>query len=214
MIPDQPDPRAPQTVTVAQADGAIGWLADRVTDKLTREGLLAVQASARAVRLDLDQKLTAVWDRGHVSVGELWGYYCRHPYLTRLRDRSVLDDAVQGALVQFTWATEGFALAEGWDDDAARYVGLVLPRADARFGAVTDTTLLVHPLLRSRRRSGRPAPRSARSRPVRPRSTRRPGPRARSPFRGGLSRRSRCDLAGSSESSGWTPSASRGTSTG
>jgi hypothetical protein len=118
-----------------------------VTDKLTREGMLTGQVSARAIRLDLDQKLAAVWDRGHMSVGELWAYYCRHPYLTRLRDRSVLDDAVRHALAQITWATEGFALAEGWDDAAARYAGLVLPGGDARFGAVTDSTLLVHPAL-------------------------------------------------------------------
>ena len=56
-----------------------------------------------AIRLDLNQRLRAVWDRGHISVGELWGYYCKYPYLTRLRDRSVLVDGVSAVLSSLAW---------------------------------------------------------------------------------------------------------------
>jgi hypothetical protein len=86
-----------------------------------------------------------VWDRGHVSVGELWGYYCKYPYLTRMRDRSVLVDGVLSTLTSLMWDLEGFALADSYDEASGRYVGLVLPSGDARFGQITDASLLVAP---------------------------------------------------------------------
>ncbi len=145
LVPEQPDPKAPAVISVEKADGATERLADRVTDKLRRSGLLADVVAARSLRLDLDSKLTTVWGRGHLSVGELWGYYCRYPYLTRLRDRSVLADGVESALSAFTWEIEGFALAAGYDEATGRYSGLVLPSGNAHFGAITDATLLVNP---------------------------------------------------------------------
>jgi predicted AAA+ superfamily ATPase len=145
LVPEQPEPTRPARITVEKADGANERLAARVTDKLTRAGLLAGAIAARSLRLDLDQKLSAVWGRGHIAVGELWSYYCRYPYLTRLRDRSVLNEGVASALTSFTWEQDGFALAESYDDASGRYDGLVLPGADAYFGQITDTTLLVVP---------------------------------------------------------------------
>jgi predicted AAA+ superfamily ATPase len=145
LVPDQPDPARPPVITAEKADGAGGVLADRVSDKLTRAGLLAGAIAARSIRLDLEQRLASVWNRGHISVGELWAYYCRYPYLTRLRDRSVLEDGVRSTLTSFTWELDGFALAEGYDEASGRYEGLVLPGANAHFGRLTDATLLVAP---------------------------------------------------------------------
>ncbi|NLT56869.1 MAG: AAA family ATPase, partial [Actinomycetales bacterium] len=145
LVPDQPDPKRPPVMTVEKADGATDRLAERVTDKLTRSGLLATVVAARTIRLDLDQKLPEVWGRGHLSVGELWGYYRRYPYLTRLRDRSVFEDAVSSVLATITWELDGFALATGFDQAVGRYQGLTLPGGDARFGQITDSTLLVTP---------------------------------------------------------------------
>ena len=62
--------------------------------------------------MDLDGPLRSVWDRGHITVGELWSYYCRYPYLSRLKDRAVLDDAVLSVLARSACRVEGFALAE------------------------------------------------------------------------------------------------------
>ena len=104
--------------------------------------------AARSIRLELDQKLAAVWSKGHVAMGDLWGYYCRYPYLTRLRDRTVLDAGVSSTLTSFTWEQEAFALADGYDE-ATGYGGL-LPGGDARFGQITDSTLLVAPQVAQR----------------------------------------------------------------
>ena len=150
LIPEQPDPAAPPIITVERAEGSREHLAERVTDKLTRSGLLTTAIAARSIRLELDQKLSAVWGKGHVTVGELWGYYCCYPYLTRLRDRRVLDEGVESALSGFIWQQEGFALADGYDDTIGRYTGLTIPGADARFGQITDTTLLVAPNVAAR----------------------------------------------------------------
>jgi predicted AAA+ superfamily ATPase len=145
LVPEQPDATRPPVMAVEKAEGANERLAERVTEKLTRAGLLAASINARTIRLDLDQKLSKVWGRGHISVGELWGYCCRHPYLTRMRDRSVLDEGVVSALNMITWQHDGFALADGHDEQTRRYTGLALPGGDAHFGQLTDATLLVAP---------------------------------------------------------------------
>lgn len=145
LVPEQLEPSVPPKIIVEKADGANDRLAERVTDKLTRAGLLTSSIAARSIRLELDQKLVAVWGKGHVTVGELWGYYCRYPYLTRLRDRTVLDDGVISALTSFAWEQEAYALAGGYDEATGRYGGLTLPGGDARFGQITDATLLVAP---------------------------------------------------------------------
>ena len=145
LLPEQPDAARPSKIAVEKAEGANARLAERVTDKLARSGLLASSVAARAIRLDLDQKVSSVWDRGHVSVGELWGYYCKYPYLTRLRDRSVLVDGVLSTLASPIWESEGFALADSYDEETGQYAGLVVPGGDAHFAQVTDATLLVAP---------------------------------------------------------------------
>ena len=145
LVPEQLDPQAPADIVVEKADGANERLAERVTDRLTRSGLLTGQLAPRTIRLELDQKLGSVWAKGHVSVGDLWGYLCRYPYLPRVRDRAVLDDAVRYVLVDIGWEIDGFVLAEGFDQESGRYTGLVVPHGGANFGQITDSTLLVHP---------------------------------------------------------------------
>lgn len=144
LVPDQPVPARPVELRALKAESTQPSLAERVTAKLRQEGLLTTAYGARNIRMDLDGPLSAVWSKGHIPVGELWSYYCRHPYLTRLRDRSVLDAAVRSVLNELTWEVEGFALAEGYDGDRGRYDGLTIPH-EGSFGQVTDATLLVLP---------------------------------------------------------------------
>lgn len=145
LVPEQPDPAAPSVMSVEKAEGANARLAERVTERLVRLGLLTVSVAPAAIRLDLNRQLRSVWGRGYISVGELWGYYCKYPYLTRLRDRSVLVEGVGAVLSSVTWQLEGFALAGSFDEAAGRYVGLLLPGGDARLPQITDATLLVAP---------------------------------------------------------------------
>ena len=147
LVPEQPDPKGttPRIDTV-NTSGSQERLAERVSAKLRQNGQLATKYGARNVRMDLDGPLQSAWSRGHISVGELWSYYRRYPYLTRLADRSVLADAVTAVFNLNTWELEGFALAEGFDETTGRYIGLSLPH-ESDFGQVTDNTLLVLPAL-------------------------------------------------------------------
>lgn len=159
IVPDQPEPSRPAGWEVLKAEGAQPRLAERVTVKLRQGGLLATSYGARNIRMDLDGPLQSVWSRGHVSVGDLWSYYRKYPYLTRLRDRSVLDDAVRSVLNEISWEVEGFALAEGFDEAKARHVGLAIPHESSGFGQITDATLLVLPgLARKQQEEERPKP--------------------------------------------------------
>lgn len=145
IVPAQPNPAAPPELEILRADGAQDRLADRVSAKLRQGGLIATTYSARMIRLELDGPLHTVWEKGHVSVGDLWSYYCKYPYMMRLRDRTVLDDAIRDAVNALTWEREGFALATGFDASSGSYEGLTLPGSATRFAMVTDTTLLVAP---------------------------------------------------------------------
>ena len=142
LNPVAPDPKSPFELEEIKADGQSASLADRVAKKLGSAGAYSTQHAARGIRLALDTKVPAAWDGGHVSVGALWNLYAQYPYMPRLRDRGALVDAIDNQ--PLLWQSEGFALAESFDDASERYVGLWLPGEPGR-GPVTDATLIVKP---------------------------------------------------------------------
>jgi predicted AAA+ superfamily ATPase len=160
QVPVQPQPESPLTWDVIRADGAKDRLAERASDKLCQADLLRTVQGARSIRYDLDNRLPSVWQSGHVRVGELWDYYCRHPYLPRLCDRRVLDDGILGVANELTWDTEAFALATGYDEQSGRFLGLAIPHQDP-IGQITNQTLLVRPDLAIAQREQEVAERAA-----------------------------------------------------
>jgi predicted AAA+ superfamily ATPase len=144
LVPVQPQPDRPIGWEAHRADGARERLAERASDKLCQADLLRTVHGARSIRYDLDNRLASVWQSGRIRVGELWSYYCRHPYLPRLRDRAILDDGILGVASELTWDTEAFAVASGYDEETGRFLGLAVPDQDL-IGQVTDQTLLVLP---------------------------------------------------------------------
>jgi predicted AAA+ superfamily ATPase len=145
IVPEQPDPSKPIEWTVEKAEGQETSLAVRASEKLVRAGLFTDIASPRMIRMDLDSKLRKAWESGHLNVGQLWAFYCSYPYLTRMKNRKVLADAISESLAGMMWEEEGFALAEGFESATGNYAGLVLPGAGGFFGAITDQTLVVKP---------------------------------------------------------------------
>jgi hypothetical protein len=145
IVPEQPDPSKPIEWTVEKAEGQETSLAARASEKLVRAGLFTDIASPRMIRMDLDSKLSKAWESGHISVGQLWTFYCSYPYLTRMKNRKVLADAIAESLAGMMFEQEGFALADGFESSSGNYIGLVLPGAGSAFGAITDQTLLVKP---------------------------------------------------------------------
>lgn len=123
---------------VRKVDGSAP-LAERVGKRLGNDGRLATSMAARLVRMHLDNT-PALWQRGWISVGELWDAFAKYAYLPRLRDSSVLRAAVLDQ--PMLWTNDGFALAEGYD--GSRLLGLSLPEDPdfVRFN-VTDQVLVV-----------------------------------------------------------------------
>ncbi|MGW3354263.1 DUF499 domain-containing protein [Streptomyces bungoensis] len=145
IVPEQrEDPARPVQWEAIKVETGKPDLAVRTAERLKREALLWLQQAPALLHQKLTGPLASLWERdGHISVGQLWELHTRYPYMNRLRDRSVLDRGVEDVLHMIGWESEGFALAAGSDQATSRYEGLVLPGGDARFGQITDSTLLV-----------------------------------------------------------------------
>jgi len=145
--PEQEDGAKPSVVSVIRADGEERRIAVRVGLRLGREGIVATATSPLQLALTFEKHLRSRWNRGHISVGELWQYHLRYPYMPRLRDRSVLVDAIRSVMTDAGWSQRGFAIATDYDDETGDYVGLRLPFDSPDAGVIEDSTLLVAPRL-------------------------------------------------------------------
>jgi hypothetical protein len=145
LVPRQPEPTGPIEWDAIKVDGE-GSLAERASRKLINGGGLYVSYPPVLLRLQLDGPLKALWEGGHVTVNEVWEAYAKYVYLHRLRSIDVLCDCVASGPNSTTWESEGVAVAEGFDEKAGRYLGLVT--AGMATGC-RGTTVLVHPELAS-----------------------------------------------------------------
>ncbi|MFQ3617493.1 MAG: AAA+ family ATPase, partial [Cyanobacteriota bacterium] len=140
LIPYQPD-----------AQGNIEWKETRLqgqdspilqaSRKATHEGDLLPAYSATNLRLEaLDRFL---WrDTNHLDLKRLWEYLTQYLYLPRLKDQSVLLQAVRDGVARTDWA-DNFAYAEGFDDVKGKYLGL--RAATGISPSVSPQSLLVKP---------------------------------------------------------------------
>ena len=123
LVPEQTDPRDQASLTweAIRLQGN-DPLAVRASKKLITNESLITNYSAVRLRLAMDRY--NLWGAGdHIGIKQLWEYFARYLYLSRLRDQSVLIKAVQDGFNQTTWA-ENFAYADSWDDVKKRYLGL------------------------------------------------------------------------------------------
>ena len=144
LVPDQPDGSRAPVLTAIWTTSASQGLIEQVSERLIRDGKLAIQQAPANIRLVLRQKLSRVWEeKGSISVGELWGLYTKYTFMPRLRDRSVLVNGIRQVLDLGSWETNGFALATS--ADGGHFEGLAIPGTMVGFGEITDATLLVVP---------------------------------------------------------------------
>ena len=101
-------------------------LAVRAARKLKSDEALVTEYSGVRLRLDLERFLWG--DREHVRVRELADAYGKYLYLPRLRDPSVLVEAIANGVSALTWREDTFAYAQAFDEEAGRYLGLVAGR--------------------------------------------------------------------------------------
>jgi len=121
LVPTQDNPQGEVTWQEIRLQGD-GPLARRVSRKLESEELLLTVFSGNRLRMELDR--IPLWRGNHVEVRQLLEDFARYLYLPRLRDASVLSGAIQDGVSLLTWAQEGFAYAEAFEEKEGRYRGL------------------------------------------------------------------------------------------
>jgi len=121
LVPVQATPQAAlewQAVRLSGQDP----LAVRAGKKLKSAELLLTGFAGTRLRMELDR--VPLWRGDHVAIRQLVEDFARYVYLPRLRDPSVLIEAVADGLKLLTWEVDTFAYADAWDEDAGRYAGL------------------------------------------------------------------------------------------
>ena len=120
---------------------AQSFLAERASRRMRSDESLITGFGGTRLRMELDK--IPLWRGDHVSIRQLIEDFARYTYLPRLREPSVLLEAVGNGLSLLTWEQDSFAYAESYDEEAGRYRGLramqTLPIGDG------DTGLLVKP---------------------------------------------------------------------
>lgn len=121
LVPTQPSPQNPVEWQSFRLTGQEP-LAVRASKKLRNDELLVTGFAATRLRLELDQ--VPLWRGDHVAIKQLIEDFARYVYLPRLRDPSVLIEAIRDGLRLLMWPDDSFAYAESFDETAGRYRGL------------------------------------------------------------------------------------------
>jgi hypothetical protein len=113
---------APITLAEIRVEGGTS-AAEALSRKLEAEGKLVPIFGGVNLRLELDRK--SLWrDRDHIPLRELTEDVARYPYVTRLKDESVLANSVRDGIGKTTWDVETFAYADAYDEATRAYLGL------------------------------------------------------------------------------------------
>jgi predicted AAA+ superfamily ATPase len=121
LVPGQKSPQDPIEWQAIRLTGQEA-LAVRASKKLRGDEALVIGFAGTRLRMELDRWL---WRGGdHVTIRQLAEDFARYLYLPRLKDSTVLLGAVGDGVSLLTWERESFAIADGFDEAAARYLGL------------------------------------------------------------------------------------------
>jgi len=140
LVPVQSSPQAVMAWEAFRLTGQDA-LTIRASSKLRRDELLLTAFSGTRLRMELDR--VPLWRGDHVAVKQLAEDFARYLYLPRLKEPSVLAQAVRDGVGLLTWQQDSFAYAEFWDEAGGRYRGL---QAGRQVSVATDGQgLLVRP---------------------------------------------------------------------
>ena len=127
LTPEQRLPTEKEIEWKAIRLSGAGGLAERAAKRLRGDELLIMRLGGAILRMHMDG--VPLWRGDHVSIRQLVEYFASYPYLPRLASADVLAQAVEDGVAQLTWETDSFALAEGFDEKAQRYLGLLAGRS-------------------------------------------------------------------------------------
>lgn len=137
LVPSQREPQDAVEWLTIRVSGSEP-LAVRASRKLRSEELLVAKLAGTM----LEHRLEGVplWRGDQVAVKQLVDDFARYPYLPRLLGPAVVAAAVSDGVGLITWATEGFAYADSYDEADGRYRGL---KAGQSISIATDDPGLV-----------------------------------------------------------------------
>ena len=121
LAPVQATPQAAITWEALRLSGTDA-LAVRASKKLRADELYLTSFASTRLRMELDR--VPLWRGDHVAVKQLAEDFARYLYLPRLKDSSVLLDAIRDGVNLLTWRQDSFAFADSFDEGAGRYQGL------------------------------------------------------------------------------------------
>jgi hypothetical protein len=121
LVPGQATPQSPVAWQAVRLTGQEP-LAVRASKKLRNDELLLTGFAPTRLRMELDR--IPLWRGDHVAIKTLAEDFARYIYLPRLKEPSVLLDAVRNGVSLLTWQREGFAFADSFDEIEQRYRGL------------------------------------------------------------------------------------------
>ncbi|OZG52261.1 ATPase AAA [Pseudoscardovia radai] len=125
------------------AGDSLSELAERTGARLQREDQLLGGIAPGILCADIDSYLRGMFDeKGSLSVGALWEYMTQYAYLPRLRNRGVLDFALQQMPQNVQNGAHPYALATGYDESLGEFTGLTMQGED-QLAQITDSTLIV-----------------------------------------------------------------------
>ena len=145
LVPVQSTPQANMEWRAIRLT-AQGGLAERAGKRMRNDEMLIATFAGTRLRMELDR--VPLWQGDHVEVRQLLDYFARYLYLPRLKDPSVLLEAIRTGLGLMTWEQDSFAYADSYDEEAGRYRALHHgPRGPL---ADSDAGLVVRPEVASK----------------------------------------------------------------
>lgn len=121
LVPVQATPQAAVTWEALRLSGTES-LAVRASKKLRTDEHFLTSFAPTRLRMELDR--VPLWRGDSVPVKQLVEDFSRYLYLPRLRDSSVLLNAISDGVSLLTWRQDSFGYADALDDSAGRFRGL------------------------------------------------------------------------------------------
>jgi hypothetical protein len=131
LFPRQPDPKTHEVAWDEAKTLGDGELAKRVSARLRNDGLLNVQWNGPSLRKALDA-MPVLWrDQDYVPLRQLADDFARYLYLEKLKNVDTLLGAVGDGLDKNGLWVDVFAVADAYDAETGRFLGLTAKRSSA-----------------------------------------------------------------------------------
>ena len=121
LVPERAKPAGEMNWQSHRLSGQ-GPLAERAAKKLRRDDLMITEMDGSILKREIDR--VPLWDGDHISLRTLVTYFASYLYLSRVAAPKVIIRAAEGGIAGLTWEHDGFAYAEGYDEERKRYRGL------------------------------------------------------------------------------------------